>query len=299
MSKHFLSSELRLKIASLYPLGVIQSDISSMDKLTSYTLIDSTNKPLYDTTMKQWPLALPRKGEVIKKIFTFFLNNLTRATVPVEKLHWNTILVVTKLTTTSYTLSIPARKMLDTKIVLTQSHALDMQTKFHLLPLPSPNEFTDEPEAGTTPLVDSSYLKNIDTEVDDVIGEITVNENVYHLLKVIFCNQGLVGCRTICYLAQRDGEKFIIKDYWVKGNKNVVLNEVEMLKALKDIPGVPQCVKHCLVEVELGKVDDTQIYSQKIYNSTQVQKCAVEEHQVLHRDCSLNNSMIEDTEDGS
>jgi hypothetical protein len=25
----------------------------------------------------------------------------------------------------------------------------------------------------------------------------------------------------------------------------------------------------------------------------------VEEHQVLHRDCSLNNSMIEDTKDGS
>ncbi|KAG1901304.1 uncharacterized protein F5891DRAFT_906816, partial [Suillus fuscotomentosus] len=98
---------------------------------------------------------------------------------------------------------------------------------------------------------------------------IAVNENVYNLLKVIFCNQGLVGRGTVCYLARRDGEEFIIKDHWVKGDKSVVLNEVEMLKALKDIPGVPQYVEHCLVEVEPGKVDDTQMYRQKIYNSTQ------------------------------
>ncbi|KAG1889729.1 uncharacterized protein F5891DRAFT_965230, partial [Suillus fuscotomentosus] len=121
----------------------------------------------------------------------------------------------------------------------------------------------------STPLVDAPDLKNTDTEVDNVIGQIAVNENVYNLLKVIFCNQGLVGCRTVCYLARRDGEEFIIKDHWVKGDKSVVLNEVEMLKALKDIPGVPQYVEHCLVEVEPGKVDDTQMYRQKIYNSTQ------------------------------
>ncbi|KAG2744239.1 hypothetical protein P692DRAFT_201722157, partial [Suillus brevipes Sb2] len=100
-------------------------------------------------------------------------------------------------------------------------------------------------------------------------SRITVNENVYDLLKVIFCNQGLVGRGTVCYLARREGEEFIIKDHWVKGDKSVVLNEVEMLKALKDIPGVPQYVEHCLVEVEPGKVDDTQMYCQKIYNSTQ------------------------------
>jgi hypothetical protein len=460
MSKHFLSSELGLKIASLHPLGVIQSDISSMDKLTSCelnrlitqetrregdasdmghllplifksfdptnlpatdTLKDSTNKPLYDTTTKQWSLALPKKGEAIEKTFPFFLNNLTKAllrsfpssgsfpplwygsssTVPVESEHvqrkpdvclsehtelrWNTILVVAELTTTSYTPSIPAGKTLDTKawlvfreqpwrrfilslsfsnnyrelrvhvhdhsggivtpeinihenpdafkyimacIVfgqrdcigfdltitinpkmtsllsgafwarnvkglpkrsnqaarlksrrpysldaqteLTQSHALDTtQTIFHSLPdqLPSPAEFADEPRTDSSPLVDPPDLKN--TKDDDVIGKITVNENVYELLKVIFCNQGLVGRGTVCYLARRDGEEFIIKDHWVKGDKTIVLNEVEMLKTLKDIPGVPQYIEHCLVEVEPGKVDDTQMYRQKIYSSTQ------------------------------
>jgi hypothetical protein len=190
MPKHFLSSELESKIASLNPLAVIQSNISSMDKLTSCelnhlitqetrskgdandighllplffnsfdttnlpaadTLVDSTNKLLYDTTKKQWPLALPKKGEAIEKSFPFFLNSLTKAllrsfpslgtfpplwhgsssTVPVESEHvqrkpdvclsehtelrWNTILVVAEFTTTSYTLSIPAGKTLDTK----------------------------------------------------------------------------------------------------------------------------------------------------------------------------------------
>lgn len=463
MPKHFLSSELGLKIASLHPLGVIQSDISSMDKLTSCelnrlitqetrqegdandmghllplifnsfdptnlpatdTLVDSTNKPLYDTTKKQWPLALPRKGEAIEKTFPFFLNSLTKAllrsfpslgtfpplwhgsssTVPVESEHvqrkpdvclsehtelrWNTILVVAELTTTLYTPSIPAGKTLDTKawlvfreqpwrrfvlslsfsnnyhelrvhvhdhsggivtpeinihenpdafkrimacivfgrrdcigfdltitinprmtsllsgafwarnikglpkrrnraahlksrnlssldaqIVLTKSLTPDTRTKFHSLPdhLPSADEFADKPEADadSTPLVDSPILGNTDAGVDDAIGHIAVNENIYDLLKVIFCNQGLVGRGTVCYLVRREGEEFIIKDHWVKGDKSVVLNEAEMLKALKDIPGVPQYVEHCLVEVEPGKVDDTQMYRQKIYNSTQ------------------------------
>jgi hypothetical protein len=160
---------------------------------------------------------------------------------------------------------------LDAQITLTKSLTLDARTQFHSLPdhLPSTDEFADEPEADSTPLVDSPILGNTDAEVDDAIGQITVNENVYDLLKVIFCNQGLVGRGTVCYLARREGEEFIIKDHWVKGDKSVVLNEVEMLKALKDIPGVPQYVEHCLVEVEPGKVDDTQMYRQKIYNSTQ------------------------------
>ncbi|KAG1764983.1 hypothetical protein EDD22DRAFT_951318 [Suillus occidentalis] len=116
MPKHFLSSELGLKIALLNSLDTIQSDISSMDKLTSCelnclitqetrseenandlghllplifnsfdatnlpatdTLKDSTDKPLYDSAMRQWPLALPKKGEAIEKTFPFFLNNLS------------------------------------------------------------------------------------------------------------------------------------------------------------------------------------------------------------------------------
>ncbi|KAG2746668.1 hypothetical protein P692DRAFT_201806973 [Suillus brevipes Sb2] len=402
MPKHFLSSELGLKIASLNPLGVIQSDIYSMDKLTSCEL----NRLITQET---------REEGVTKALLRSFpslgtfppLWRGSSSTVPVE---------IAELTTTSYTPSIPAGKTLDTKawlifreqpwrrfvlslsfsnnynelcvhvhdhlggivtpeihihenpdafkrimacivfgqrdcigfdltitinprmtsllsgafwarnikglpkrrnraarlkklssldaqITLTKSLTLDARTQFHSLPdhLPSTDEFADEPEADSTPLVDSPILRNTDAEVDDAIGQITVNENIYDLLKVIFCNQGLVGRGTVCYLARREGEEFIIKDHWVKGDKSVVLNEVEMLKALKDIPGVPQYVEHCLVEVEPGKVDDTQIKElvKALRDIVLIQKRAVEEHQVLHRDCSLNNSMIEDIEGGS
>jgi hypothetical protein len=76
-----------------------------------------------------------------------------------------------------------------------------------------------------------------------------------------------VGHKTVCYLARRNGEEFVIKDHWVKGDKDVVLNEVDMLKALKNVPSVPQYMEHCLIEIKPGKVDDIQMYQQKIYNS--------------------------------
>ncbi|KAG2064011.1 hypothetical protein BDR04DRAFT_1122868 [Suillus decipiens] len=205
------------------------------------TLKDSTNKPLYDTTMKQWSLVLPKKGSFPPLWYG------SSSTVPVES--------------SIVTPEINIHENPDTfKYIMTIFHSLPDQ-------LPSPTEFADEPRTDSSPLVDPPDLKN--TKDDDVIGKITINENV-------------------------------------KGDKTIVLNEVEMLKTLKDIPGVPQYIEHCLVEVEPGKVDNTQMYRQKIYSSTQalrdivlIQKCVVEEHQVLHRDCSLNNSMIEDTKDGS
>ncbi|KAG2109488.1 hypothetical protein BD769DRAFT_1674863 [Suillus cothurnatus] len=204
---------------------------------------------------------------------------------------------------------------LDAQTELTQSHALDTtQTIFHSLPdqLPSPAKFTDEPRTDSSPLVDLPDLKN--TKDDDVIGKITVNENVYELLKVIFCNQGLVGRGTVCYLAQRDGEEFIIKDHWVKGDKTIVLNEVEMLKTLKDIPGVPQYIEtlscrgvycmhvHLVLKPRARPLLEFQTRKELVKalrDIVLIQKHVVEEHQVLHRDCSLNNSMIEDTKDGS
>ncbi|KAG2145919.1 hypothetical protein DEU56DRAFT_753972 [Suillus clintonianus] len=165
----------------------------------------------------------------------------------------------------------------------------------------------------------------------NIIGKMTVNQNEYELLKVSFSHQGLIGRGTVCYL-----DEYIIKDHWVTGGKDVVLNEVKMLEALKGVPGVPRLVEYWLVEMVPDQVDNTQSYRQKIHSSTAgmyrthihlvlkprarplhefrsrkelvkalcdimlVQKCAVEKHNILHRDCSLNNnSMIEDTDNGS
>lgn len=187
---------------------------------------------------------------------------------------------------------------------------------------------------------------------DEVIGKVTVNDHEYLLLKVLFSCQGLIGRGTVCYLARRNGEEYIVKDHWVKGNKDAVLNEVKILEEMKGVVGVPELVEYWLVEVEKGQPDETQNYRQTIHNSTvgmsrthvrlvlkprarplhmfrskkelvkilrdivlseiitvvavyvnsfflAVQQCAVEMHQILHRDCSLNNIMIEDCEGGS
>ncbi|KAG2112342.1 uncharacterized protein F5147DRAFT_650973 [Suillus discolor] len=45
------------------------------------------------------------------------------------------------------------------------------------------------------------------------IGKIQVNDNWYDILEVIFSSHGLVGCGTICYLARKDNQEYIIKDH--------------------------------------------------------------------------------------
>lgn len=220
-----------------------------------------------------------------------------------------------------------------------QSHT-NPQREFHSLPdrLPSPFPTEQPPkEKCTLPHPISTHSKQTPPLVNssDPIGKITVNRNEYELLKVLFSHQGLVGRGTVCYLVRRDGQEYIIKDHWVTGDKDVILNEVNMLEALKGVPGIPQLVEYWLVEMAPDEVDDTQMYRQKIYSSTAgmyrthvrlvlkprarplhefrsrkelvkairdivlIQKCAVEKYKILHRDCSLNNAMIEDIDGGS
>ncbi|KAG2045940.1 hypothetical protein BDR06DRAFT_977845 [Suillus hirtellus] len=136
-------------------------------------------------------------------------------------------------------------------------------------------------------------------------------------------------------------KEYIVKDHWVKGNSDAILNEVKMLEEMKGVAGVPRLVEYWLIQAEEGHPNKTQRYHNKIENSTvgayhthiclvlkpracplymfrskkellrvlrnivltnpsiTVQQCMVETHQILHRDCSLNNIMIEDCEGGS
>ncbi|KAG0692724.1 hypothetical protein DFH29DRAFT_1008204 [Suillus ampliporus] len=162
------------------------------------------------------------------------------------------------------------------------------------------------------------------------IGKIRVNQNTYDILDLIFSAQGFVGRGTTCYLARKDEEEYIIKDHWVLGSKLEVLNEICMMEKMYGIRGVPRLVEYWLVEMEPGEVDETVKYCQKIPHSIQgtsrmhvrlvlkphmrplyqfrsrsefltaiwdilkIQKFAVEQKHILHRDCSLNNAMIGD-----
>ncbi|KAG2100475.1 uncharacterized protein F5147DRAFT_777034 [Suillus discolor] len=167
-------------------------------------------------------------------------------------------------------------------------------------------------------------------------GKICVGQKVYTIRRIIFASQGLVVRGTICYLATLDDEDYIIKDHWVVGkDDNVVLNEIKMLELMDGLPGVPKLVDHWVVEQSDGDPDVTLKYRQKERRSTRgtsrthvrlvlkpcgrplhmfqtlkefvralrdiikIQQAAVEEHQILHRDCSLNNAMILDEPEGS
>ncbi|KAG1859221.1 hypothetical protein F4604DRAFT_1930759 [Suillus subluteus] len=169
----------------------------------------------------------------------------------------------------------------------------------------------------------------------DPIGRIIVNDHAYDILEVIFSSQGLVGHGTICYLARRDDEEYIIKDHWVLGGKDVALNEVEMLREMQGVHGVPELVEYWLIEIAPNEVDETMNYQYKVLGSikgtsrmhihlvlkpcarplhafwtkvelvsapwdiVKIQQIAVEDCGILHRDCSLNNAMIEDDGNGT
>jgi hypothetical protein len=114
-------------------------------------------------------------------------------------------------------------------------------------------KYLKSPASTKLPHADNGSPLPSSSSSDNVIGKMKVNKHKYGLLKVLFSSQGLVGCRTMCYLARRDGEEYIIKDHWVKNSRNgevdmqekmdIVMNEVDMLEVMKDVPGVPKLVE--------------------------------------------------------
>ncbi|KAG2130741.1 hypothetical protein DEU56DRAFT_954656 [Suillus clintonianus] len=139
------------------------------------------------------------------------------------------------------------------------------------------------------------------------IGKIRVKDHYYDILEILFSRQGLVGRGTVCYLARKDGEEFIIKDYWAMGGDEEALNEIHMMEKMS---GVLRCPQACRIlacrnyrfnpaREPLHKFRTKLELLTSIRDIVQIQKEAVEQRKVLHRDCSLNNSMIEDDGNGS
>ncbi|KAG1890837.1 hypothetical protein F4604DRAFT_1949197 [Suillus subluteus] len=190
--------------------------------------------------------------------------------------------------------------------------------------------------AGTTPTL---LVETCDSPSQEPLGNIHVNDNKYDILKVIFSSTGLIGRGTVCYRARRasDGQEFVIKDHWVLGDVDDadVLNEIAMMKAMEGIPGVPKLEEYCKVALSSGEVDNTRRYRcsqlasskgtwrthvrlvmkpqgrclqefrtrkefiRAMRDIVSIQKKAVQDRGILHRDCSLYNTMIEDKDDGS
>ncbi|KAG1899633.1 uncharacterized protein F5891DRAFT_1189442 [Suillus fuscotomentosus] len=169
------------------------------------------------------------------------------------------------------------------------------------------------------------------TQSPEPCGKIHIGQTIYTIKRILFTSQGLVGRGTICYLVTLDDEDCIIKDHWVVDKDDrVVLNEIKMLELMDGVPGIPKLVDYWIVERSDGMPDVTKKYRKKECRSTQgtsrthvrpvlkpcgrplhmfrtlkefvralrdivkIQQTAVEEHQILHQDCSLNNAMILD-----
>lgn len=87
-------------------------------------------------------------------------------------------------------------------------------------------------------------------------GKIYIKNLIYNIKKILFITKGLIGCG----LVSLDGEDYIIKDYWVQGNKKKNINKVNMLKAMCSIPGVLKLVNYWLVKKLDGNIDRTKDY---------------------------------------
>ncbi|KAI6154776.1 hypothetical protein BKA82DRAFT_4010539 [Pisolithus tinctorius] len=148
-----------------------------------------------------------------------------------------------------------------------------------LSPFPSPTMPSPHLESGILPSA-NSLPTPASPEHIPAIRRIQVNKTFYEVLEVLFLSTGFLGRGTVCYLACYNGEYYIIKDYWVEeSEQRTALHEVNMMKLVQDINRVPKLQHYWVIEVEPG------IQALK--------------RGVLHRDCSINNTMIEDFANGS
>ncbi|KAI5984929.1 hypothetical protein F5J12DRAFT_787488 [Pisolithus orientalis] len=149
------------------------------------------------------------------------------------------------------------------------------------------------------------------------IGRIQVNKTFYKVLDVLFLSTGFLGRGTVCSLACYNGEYYVIKDYWVEeSEQRTALHEVNMMKLVQDINRVPKLQHYWVIEVELGIVNKTEQYrdekwqlcmkSQRtLFILVKFSSVSYTGHKqalkrgVLHQDCSINNTMIEDFTNGS
>ena len=103
-------------------------------------------------------------------------------------------------------------------------------------------------------------------EATPSIGTIQVGQVTYDIIKILFSSTGFLSWGTVCYLVRRDGELYVIKDHWVqndlKQNQNI-LQEINMMKLVQGIDGVPTLIDFWVVGVSPGVPDVTQRYRQE------------------------------------
>ncbi|KAG0692147.1 hypothetical protein DFH29DRAFT_882976 [Suillus ampliporus] len=139
--------------------------------------------------------------------------------------------------------------------------------------------------------------------------------NIYTILKILFTTKASLV------------SELSLSDHWVQGGKAKVLNEINMLKAMSGVHGVPELIDHWLVERSDNIVDQTRDYRRaenpsiqgthrmhvrlvmkpcarplhafrtlkefvRVIRDIAIIQCKAVERSILHHDCSLYNVMI-------
>ena len=116
------------------------------------------------------------------------------------------------------------------------------------------------------PSISIPELSSSSPEMMPSIGTIQVGEIIYDIMDILFSSTGFLGRGTVCYLVRHDGEFYVIKDHWVQNKLKHYQNplqEVNMMKLVQGIDGVPVLVDFWIVEVLPGVPDVTQCYRQE------------------------------------
>jgi serine/threonine protein kinase len=79
----------------------------------------------------------------------------------------------------------------------------------------------------------------------------------YDVVGLIFRSQTLRGRATQCWHVQKDGKKYVIKDSWCQKTRN--FNEIDRLKDIREVQGVPTLIGGEDVRISPGVVDSTNL----------------------------------------
>jgi Fungal protein kinase len=119
-----------------------------------------------------------------------------------------------------------------------------------------------------TPEVDIGYDESITRNPVTNSLHITVDSQIYNVVDRSFMTKALRGRGTICWIAECDGEKYLIKDSWADATRQH--SEADILKMIQGIEGVPKLV-HSEVDADYStalhrsRVRDTDFDLRKRY----------------------------------
>lgn len=135
------------------------------------------------------------------------------------------------------------RGLLSDPEALHQTSPAETSSTLPLLPEPPPSTIpTQLPTSLLTVSSNDTQLSLAPLQsLHPPIGKMQVGKDWYELIEILFSSPGFLRRGTMCYLAQKDGVYYIIKDYWVLASTSRdLLNKVNVMTKLMHINSIPK-----------------------------------------------------------